>query len=272
MTLRQMIGWLVLSIAVTGQVRAQTREAPAAASQEPVRNIVLVHGAFVDGSSWDRVIALLQKRGYHVTAVQNPLTSLADDVAATRRVLKRQTGPTILVGHSWAGVVITHAAADMPQVVGLVYVAALAPDVGESVGDLMKRVPRMPAGASINADDSGFLWFDPATYRKELAADASESKARVLAASEQPIASSAFDEKATEAAWKTRPCWYALSTRDQAVSPKLQRWMAKRIGAKVAEIASSHLSPVSHAPELVRLIDQAAHGRGTQTHVPAPTL
>ncbi|MFM0638685.1 alpha/beta hydrolase [Paraburkholderia metrosideri] len=224
----------------------------------PVRNVVLVHGAFVDGSSWNGVVAKLQQKGYHVSSVQNPLTSLADDVAATRRVLARQDGPTILVGHSWGGVVITEAGANAPNVAGLVYVAAIAPDLHESTMDLMKRAAPMPAGQGITADPTGFLWLDRSKYHADFAADVPENLTRVLSAAQQPIAAKAFSETVSQVAWKEKPSWYVLTTRDRAVSPAIEKFMADRMGAKIVPIASSHLVPVSHAGAVADVIDRAA--------------
>jgi pimeloyl-ACP methyl ester carboxylesterase len=236
----------------------QPAPAPAATLGGPVRNIVLVHGAFVDGSSWNGVVAKLQQKGYHVSSVQNPLTSLADDVAATRRVLDRENGPVLLVGHSWGGVVITEVAANAPNVVGLVYVAALAPQLHESAMDVMKAGGPMPAGQSISKDAHGFLWIDRARYHADLAADVPETVARVLAAAQVPIAASAFDEPVDQVGWKDKPSWYVLTTKDHAVSPDLQKMIAGRIGAKVVPVASSHLAPVSHAGAVAEAIDHAA--------------
>jgi len=257
-----LLGFSLLAAAAGAQTAAPP--APQPASSGPVRNVVLVHGAFVDGSSWNPVIDLLQKKGYHVSAVQNPLTSLADDVAATRRVLARQTGPTILVGHSWGGTVITEAGADAPNVVGLVYVAAIAPDVGESTADPLKHGPSAPAGAAMKPDDGGFLWFDPAAYHDDFAADVPQTLTRVLSAAEQPIAAKAFSEPVSQAAWKTKPSWYVLTTNDRAVAPETQQWMAQRIGATIVKVPSSHLAPVSHAAEVAAVIDQAAKAQSGQ--------
>ncbi|MGF6857472.1 alpha/beta fold hydrolase [Paraburkholderia sp. CI3] len=237
---------------------ATASKPPAAALGGPVRNIVLVHGAFVDGSSWNGVVAKLQRKGYHVSSVQNPLTSLADDVAATRRVLDRENGPVLLVGHSWGGVVITEVAANAPNVAGLVYVAALAPQLHESAMDVMKAGGPMPAGQSISKDANGFLWIDRARYHADLAADVPETVTRVLAAAQVPIAASAFDEPVDQIGWKDKPSWYVLTTKDHAVSPDLQRMIAARIGAKVVPVASSHLAPVSHAGAVAEAIDHAA--------------
>ncbi|EEA02461.1 conserved hypothetical protein [Burkholderia sp. H160] len=231
---------------------------PAATLGGPVRNIVLVHGAFVDGSSWNGVVAKLQQKGYHVSSVQNPLTSLADDVAATRRVLARENGPVLLVGHSWGGVVITEVAANAPNVAGLVYVAALAPQLHESAMDVMKAGGPMPAGQSISKDANGFLWIDRARYHADLAADVPETVARVLAAAQVPIAANAFDEPVDQVGWKDKPSWYVVTTKDRAVSPDLQKTIAGRIGAKVVPVASSHLAPVSHAGAVAEAIDHAA--------------
>ncbi|SDQ78970.1 Pimeloyl-ACP methyl ester carboxylesterase [Paraburkholderia fungorum] len=231
---------------------------PAATLSGPVRNIVLVHGAFVDGSSWNGVVARLQQKGYHVSSVQNPLTSLADDVAATRRVLARQDGPTMLVGHSWGGVVITEAGASAPNVAGLVYIAAIAPDLHESTVDLMKRGAQMPAGQAINADASGFLWLDRTRYHADFAADVPENLTRVLSVAQVPISGKAFSETVSQVGWKEKPSWYVLTTKDRAVSPDVQRFMADRMGAKIVPMASSHLAPVSHAGAIADVIDRAA--------------
>jgi pimeloyl-ACP methyl ester carboxylesterase len=224
----------------------------------PVRNVVLVHGAFVDGSSWNGVVAKLQRKGYHVSSVQNPLTSLADDVAATRRVLARQDGPTILVGHSWGGVVITEAGANAPNVAGLVYVAAVAPTLRESSMDLLKRAPPMPAGDATITDSSGFLWLNRARYHADFAADVPENLTRVLSAAQVPIAAKAFSETVSQVGWKEKPSWYVLTTKDRAVSPDVQKFMADRMGAQIVPIASSHLAPVSHAGAVADVIDRAA--------------
>ncbi|QQC63740.1 alpha/beta fold hydrolase [Paraburkholderia ginsengisoli] len=237
---------------------ASAPRSAAATLTGPVRNIVLVHGAFVDGSSWNGVVAKLQQKGYHVSSVQNPLTSLADDVAATRRVLARQDGPTILVGHSWGGVVITETAANAPNVAGLVYVAAIAPDLHESTVDLMKRAAPAPAGQAIIADANGFLWLDRARYHADFAADVPEHVTRVLSAAQVPIAQKAFSETVSQVGWKDKPSWYVLTTKDRAVSPEVQKFMADRMGAKVVPMASSHLAPVSHAEAIADVIDRAA--------------
>ncbi|CAE6818573.1 alpha/beta hydrolase [Paraburkholderia nemoris] len=238
--------------------KATAAKPPAAPMTGPVRNVVLVHGAFVDGSSWNGVVAKLQQKGYHVSSVQNPLTSLADDVAATRRVLARQDGPTILVGHSWGGVVITEAGANAPNVAGLVYVAAIAPDLHESTMDLMKRAAPAPASQGITADSTGFLWLDRSKYHADFAADVPENLTRVLSAAQQPIAARAFSETVSQVAWREKPSWYIVTTRDRAISPEVEQFMANRMGAKIVPISSSHLVPVSHAGAVADVIDRAA--------------
>lgn len=253
---RRMVTAMIIACAAmmyTHPLQAQE----AANTVNPIRNIVLVHGAFADGSNWSEVIVRLQAKGYHITAVQNPLTSLADDVAAARRVLARQDGPTILVGHSWGGAVITEAGAE-PNVAGLVYVSALAPDAGESVMDLQQHGPASPGMAGAKPDARGFLWFDTDAFRDALAADVTVERAGVLASVQQPIAAASFGEKLTAAAWHDKPVWYVLSERDKALSPVLQRWMADRIKARTIAVPSSHMSLVSHAKEVADLIDQAA--------------
>ncbi len=219
-------------------------------------NVVLVHGAWADGSSWNEVIGLLQEAGLHVTAVQNPLTSLADDVAATRRAIAQQEGPVVLVGHSYGGVVITEAGTD-PKVVGLVYVAALAPDAGEAFEDVAKRFPTPPGGAFIRVAD-GFAQLDEAGFVANFAPDIPPARARVMAATQGPISATLFSQKTTQAAWKTKPSWYAVSTLDRVIDPGLERFLAQRMKAQTVEIAASHASPVARPREIADLILAAA--------------
>ncbi len=220
-------------------------------------SIVMVHGAWADGSCWADVIPLLQDKGHAVTAVQNPLSSLADDVAATRRAIVRHAGPTILVGHSWGGVVITEAGND-PSVVGLVYIAAFAPDVGESLSALGGRYPPPPGLQYLQQDAEGWLWFDPAHFAEGFANGIEPAKARVLAAVQGPVTAKAFGASVTTAAWKTKPSWYQVSANDLDIQPDLQRFMAKRIGASTIELRAGHVSMVSHPTEVANLILQAA--------------
>lgn len=227
-----------------------------AAFAQPVHNIVLVHGAFVDGSSWSRVIPMLQAQGYNVTAVQIPLTSFADDVAATQRAIARLNGPAILVGHSWGGVIITEAGMD-PKVVGLVYVAAFAPDQGEQVGELGKKYPPPPALAAPNVDDKGFMTLSADAFKK-FGSDLPESEALVAAATQGPIAAASFGAQVSGAAWKTKPSWYIVSTLDQAIAPDEERFFAKRMKATTTELKTSHVSMLSQPKAVAAVIMEAA--------------
>jgi pimeloyl-ACP methyl ester carboxylesterase len=228
-----------------------------AAPAQPVKNIVLVHGAFADGSSWVKVIKILQAKGYNVTAVQNPLTSFADDVAATNRALALQTGPVILVGHSWAGVVITEAGMD-PKVVGLVYVAAFALDADEVIGDIGKSYPPPPALAAPIVDKEGFMSLSTDAVVKHFASDLPAAEARVVAATQGPIAVSAFGAKVTNVAWKTKPSWYIVSKLDGAIAPDEERFFAKRMKATTTELKASHVSMLSKPKDVAAVIMDAA--------------
>lgn len=221
-----------------------------------VHNVVLVHGAWADGSSWAEVIPRLQAAGMHVTAVQNPLTSLADDVAATRRVLALQDGPTVLVGHSWAGTVISEAGID-PKVTALVYVAARAPDAGEDFAALAGKFPTMPVRAGAEEHD-GFVTLNEDAYVKYFGGDLSRERALALYAAQQPISKSLFGGRTSVAAWHSKPSWYAVSKQDQTTSPDLERYLAKRMQATTIEVDASHLSMISHAQEITDLILAAA--------------
>ncbi|ESS41554.1 putative signal peptide protein [Burkholderia cenocepacia KC-01] len=221
-----------------------------------MRNIVLVHGAFADGSSWNPVIVRLQRMGYRVTAVQNPLTSLADDVAATESVLHRQTGNVLLVGHSWAGAVVTQAG-NAANVKGLVYLSALVPDNGESAADLLQRLNAPMTGLA--PDAQGLIWLDDArAFQHVMAADIPLEQARVLASVQQPVAAACFTGKIQQAAWHDKPVWYLRTTNDNALKPAVQQAIAQHIGATVTSIRSSHMSMLSHPDEVARLIDLAA--------------
>jgi pimeloyl-ACP methyl ester carboxylesterase len=222
-----------------------------------VHNVVLVHGAYADGSGWNEVIARLQKAGMHVTSVQNPLTSLADDAEATRRVLALQDGPTILVGHSWAGTVISETGDD-PKVAALVYVAARAPDVGEDYGALAAKFPAPPASAGLVKSPDGFAQLSEQAFVRDFAGDLDPAQARVLYASQGRISQTLFSGRTTQAAWKNKPSYYAVSQNDRTASPELERFVAKRMGAKTIELASSHVSMISHPDEIANLILEAA--------------
>jgi pimeloyl-ACP methyl ester carboxylesterase len=227
-----------------------------AAFAQPVKNIVLVHGAFADGSSWARAIPILQAKGFHVTAVQIPLTSLADDVAATQRAIAREDGPVILVGHSWGGVVITEAGMD-PKVVGLVYVAAFGPDEGEQVGELGKKYPPPPALAAPNVDSKGFLTLSAEAFEK-FGSDLPKNEARVAAATQGPIAASAFGAQVSGVAWKTKPSWYIVSKLDQAIAPDEERFFAQRMKATTTELKTSHVPMLSQPKAVAAVIIDAA--------------
>jgi pimeloyl-ACP methyl ester carboxylesterase len=232
---------------------------PAAArgqAARPARNVVLVHGLFADGSCWSEVIPRLQAAGLEVTAVQNPLTSLEDAVAATRRVLARQQGPTVLAGHSFGGMLVTEAGVD-PQVSALVYVAARAPDAGEDYAALAQRFPTPPATAGIVFDgDEGRL--SEAAFLRDFAGDLPRAKAKVLYAVQQPFQKALLTGRTSQAAWRSKPSFYAVSTEDRTIDPDLERFMALRMGARTIEVRSSHLSLISHPQVIASLILEAA--------------
>lgn len=222
-------------------------------------NVILVHGAFADGSSWRKVIPLLEAKGLHVTAVQLPETSFQEDVAATRRMASLQKGAVVLVGHSYGGMVIT-AAADDPNVKALVYVTAFAPEQGESAGDLIGRYPPPAGGAHIVPQAGDFLWVEPAAYREFFCQDVDAAEARVMAAVQKPIAKSAFGEKLTSVArWHELPSWYLVAEKDQMIAPELERFLAKRMKATTTTLpGSSHAAMVSHPAEVAKVIVEAA--------------
>jgi pimeloyl-ACP methyl ester carboxylesterase len=227
-----------------------------------VKNIVLVHGAFADGSSWNKVIRLLQAEDYDVTAVQQPLTSLEEDVAITRHVLSRQDGPTILVGHSYGGVIIT-AAGNEPNVTGLVYIAAYAPDEGESIADLKSRFAAPAGAAHVQRDDHGYAWIERAAFPEYFAGDVDPAEARVMAAVQMPWKVPA--DTMSHPAWRSRPSWYQVSTGDLMINPDLQRFMAQRIGATTLSLDASHASAVSRPREIADLIIAATPTMGSFT-------
>jgi len=220
------------------------------------RNVVLVHGLFADGSCWTEVIARLQAAGLNATAVQNPLTTLPEAVAAAERVLARQDGPTVLVGHSFSGMIVTEAGVH-PNVSALVYVAARAPDAGEDYTALAKTYPTPPASAGIVFDgDEGRL--SEQAFLRDFAGDLPEAKAKVLYAVQQPFQKVLLTGKTTNAAWRSKPSFYAVSTEDRTINPDLERFMAKRMGAKTIEVKASHLALISRPKEITRLIIEAA--------------
>jgi pimeloyl-ACP methyl ester carboxylesterase len=230
--------------------------AAAAQTVAKAKNVVLVHGLFADGSCWSEVIGRLQAAGINATAVQNPLTTLEESVAAAQRVLAMQDGPTVLVGHSFSGMIVTEAGMD-PKVSALVYVAARAPDAGEDYTALAKRYPTPPASAGIVwSGDWGQL--GEAAFMKDFAGDLPAAKARVLYAEQAPFNRQLLVGKTTHAAWRSKPSWYAVSTDDRTIDPDLERFMAKRMGAKTTEVKASHLSLISQPETITRLILEAA--------------
>ncbi|MEX3938355.1 alpha/beta fold hydrolase [Paraburkholderia sp. BR10937] len=224
-------------------------------------NVVLVHGAFADGSSWNRVIPLLEARGLHVVAVQNPLSSLADDAAATKRVIEQQKGPVVLVGHSWAGVVISEAGND-EKVKSLVYVAAFAPDNGQSIADITQGQPDAPWARELRKDSAGYLTLSDKAIREDFAPDLPPVQQRIVAATQGPWFSGALSQKVTQAAWHDKPSYFVVTARDRMIDPALQESMAKHIGAKVTRVNGSHVSMLSQ-PKAVAdaIIDAAEHAQ-----------
>jgi pimeloyl-ACP methyl ester carboxylesterase len=252
-----------LALTVAALALATSMVPAAVAATQPVKNIVLVHGAFADGSSWSRVVAILQAKGYNVTAVQNPLTSFADDVAATNRALAQQQGPVILVGHSWGGVVITEAGVD-PKVAGLVYVAAFGPDAGEAVGDIGKNYPPPASLAAPIVDAQGFMSLTTEAIEKHFAWDLPKAEARVLAATQAPVHTSAFGAKVSNVAWKTKPSWYIVAKQDRAIDPAEERFFAKRMKATTTELETSHVPMLSKPREVAAVIIDAATKAGVK--------
>ena len=225
-------------------------------------NIVLVHGAWADGSSWSGVIEQLQADGFQVRAPQFPLTSLADDVARLRQVLEFQDGPTIVAGHSYGGQIITALGQNAPNVIGLVYIAAFALDEGESLGALLSQGPVTPALAHLFTDARGFAWLSEDDFVNHFAGDLEPTRARVLYAVQQALASSAFTDVMGVPAWKSLPSWYLVAQNDEAIPPDAERQFAARMGATTVEIPSSHVAMVSHAAEVAELVEKAAEAVG----------
>src|SRR5712672_3924829 len=230
-----------------------------ATGTSPGMSIVLVHGGFVDGSGWAAVYKLLKKDGYDVVVVQNPTLSLADDVAVTKRAIAAQGGPVLLVGHSYGGVVVTEAGTD-PKVAGLVYIAAFAPDRGESVGSLIKNpLPGAPVPPILPPQD-GFLFLDKAKFPASFAADVDPEKAAFMADSQVPWGLGAISGAISEPAWRTKPSWYLVTTEDKMIPPDAQRAMSKRAGSTVVEVEGSHAIYVSQPGPVAKLIEEAARG------------
>jgi pimeloyl-ACP methyl ester carboxylesterase len=260
-TVREIINAIAIAITLglSGVAVADAAENPKPAPKPAhtvARNVVLVHGAWADGSSWAEVIPLLQAAGLSVTAVQNPLTSLADSVAETRRALALQDGPTVLVAHSWGGTVISEAGAD-PKVTSLVYVAARAPDAGEDFVALSAEFPAGPVRAGIQVND-GFSRLSEDSFLKYFANGVAPRQAKILYAVQEPTAATIFGGRTSEAAWHSKPSFYAVSKQDKTINPDLERFLAKRMHATTVEIDAGHLSLVSHPKEVADLILAAA--------------
>jgi pimeloyl-ACP methyl ester carboxylesterase len=230
-------------------------------------NIILVHGAWADGSCWGSVIERLQAEGFQVRAPQFPLSSLADDVARLRQVLDFQDGPTVVVGHSYGGQIMTALGSDAPNAVGLVYIAAFGLDEGESLGALLSQGPVTPALAHLFTDERGFGWLSEDDFVNHFAGDVDQIRARVMYAVQQPLASSAFTDVMGTPAWKSHPSWYLVAQNDEAIPPDAERQFAARMGATTVEIPSSHVPMVSRPGEVADLIEKAAEAVG----VPAAT-
>jgi pimeloyl-ACP methyl ester carboxylesterase len=246
-----------VSIVAAGAASTLVQGTAVAAQPAPkARNVVLVHGLFADGSSWSEVIARLQAAGLNATSVQNPLTTLPEAIASAEVVLARQDGPTVLVGHSFSGMIVTEAGMH-PNVSALVYVAARAPDAGEDYTALAKTFPTPPASAGVVFDgDEGRL--SEEAFLRDFAGDLPEAKAKVLYAVQEPFQKALLTGKTTHAAWRSKPSFYAISTEDRTINPDLERFMAKRMGAKTIEVKASHLSLISQPDVITRLILDAA--------------
>jgi pimeloyl-ACP methyl ester carboxylesterase len=250
---RTFLGLLGAGAALAALGRARPLDA---AMPPRVRNVVLVHGLYADGSSWANVIGPLEDAGLHVTSVQNPLTTLAESVAATRRALAMQVGQTVLAGHSWSGTVVSEAGDD-PRVSALVYVAARAPDAGEDFPALAKTFPTPPASAGVVTTD-GYAQLSEAAFLHDFANGVDPAAARLLYAAQAANVASLTSERTTTAAWRSKPSWYAVSKQDRTIDPDLQRFLAKRMNATTIEVDSGHLSLVSHPREIASLILAAA--------------
>ncbi|MBW8688036.1 alpha/beta hydrolase [Chitinophaga sp. B61] len=223
-----------------------------------IKNIILVHGAFADGSGWEGVYNILAPKGYNITVLQYPMTSLEADVAALNNAIDKQEGPTLLVGHSYGGTLVTEAGVS-PKVAGIVYVAAFEPEVNESTFDLVQSEPIAPENGIMNPDEKGFIYYEKAKYHAGFCADLSKEKAAFMYASHGAIAVSCFTTPVKNAAWKTKPSYAIITTEDKGIVPSLQYKMAKRSGAKVTEIQASHVVFISHPEEVAAVIEEAAN-------------
>jgi pimeloyl-ACP methyl ester carboxylesterase len=230
------------------------------AQNAPVKNIILVHGAFADGSSWSKVIPLLQSKGFHVRSVGIPLTSFAEDVAATKRAIGAEEGPVILVGHSYGGLVITEAGND-PKVAALVYVAAFAPDANQTIAEISKPFPPPLGMSKLTPLPNGFLLLSPEGIETAFAQDLSTEEKALLVAVQPQTAGSIFEAKPTVAAWRTKPSWYVVASNDNMIAPEQEKSMAKQINAATTTLASSHVAMLSYPKEVAKVIEDAAAGK-----------
>ena len=252
------MGKLITIAVLAASALSAIGSAQGAGHPSGVRNIVFVHGAFAAGSSWSKVIPLLQARGFTVTAVQNPLTSLKDDVAATKRAIDNQDGRVLLVGHSWAAAVITQIGTD-PKVAGLVFAAAAAPNAGQSFNEMAQGYPTPPGIARVKADAAGFLALPPSAIASDFAQDLPPGETTVMAATQGPIAAACFSSKVTAAAWKTKPSWFIVAKNDRMIDPNLERALARKIKARgTLELDSSHVVMLSRPQQVAAFIANAA--------------
>jgi len=251
-----MLKHLTLALMASGSLVAASPCAAQPQAGHPPVTVVLVHGAWADGSSWSKVIPLLQAKGIKVLIVQNPTTSLADDVAATERVLADVSGPVVLVGHSWGGTVITQAGMD-PKVAALVYVSAFGNKAGQSDGELVDAYAKPPALGAISDDGHGYLRLTEAGVVEDFAPDLPLEDARTMAVTQTPLASATFGEKVTDAAWKTKPSWFVISANDRVIDPQMERDAAHWMNAKTTILKSSHVSLLSHPSEVAAVIEDA---------------
>ena len=256
---RSAIALLAFSICLTLvlTVGAPAQQAPVAGAESTIKNVVLVHGAFADGSSWAKVIPLLEAKGLHVTAVQNPLSSLADDVAATKRAIADQDGPVILVGHSWAGMVISEAGND-PKVAGLVYVAAIVPDEGQSTNDVLKPYPSAPGLAEAKPDAAGFLSLTRKGIDEDFVPDLSPADRAIVYATQGPWNSACLPDKVSIPAWKTKPSWFIAAVNDRILPPEYEQAVAKHIGATTTTLPTGHVPMLSRPEDVAAVIIEAA--------------
>ena len=264
LVMKKLFGAATLAATLIGAtlLLEKTLTVAVAAPQTGIKNVVLVHGAFADGSGWEAVANILKKDGYTVSVVQHPETSYAEDVKYTKAVIDRQSGPVVLVGHSYGGAVITEAGND-PKVAALVYIAAFALDTGESCATIETALP--PATKGIKPTDDGYFYIDPAAFAADFAADVPEGKAAFMAESQVLISGDSFTHAVTTPAWKSKPTWYMVATADRSINPDQERKMAKRANAKTIEVNSSHVAYISHAKETAKLIEEAATSAASQS-------